>query len=118
MKKTIFIIVAALIISLIAANSGKVVNQFFAEVKDEKLFSNNTLTIKQKIADPQLHNPSDLIRFQGKYVVAELLENRLAYFDDLSLNNLKHFDPKSIGKSFASPHFLSMIRKTNSLLMG
>jgi len=53
-------------------------------------------------------NPGDVVYFQGHYVVTELLRNRLAIFDDLSLTNLRYFDPRSVGESFHSPHFLAV----------
>jgi hypothetical protein len=72
--------------------------------------------IVEKLANPQVYNPVDIILFQGSYVAAELLKNRLAIFDDLSFSNLRHFDPKSIGKEFIGPHFLA-ISPWNSLLI-
>jgi len=55
-----------------------------------------------------LHNPTDLVYFQGKYVAAEALSNTLAVFDDLSLAGLRRFDPASVGEKLASPHHLAV----------
>lgn len=74
------------------------------------------LKVLGKHTHPQLQNPSDIIFFKGKYVATELKRNRLAYFDDLNFTNLQHFDPKTIGKEFRSPHFLA-ISPTNTLLI-
>lgn len=60
------------------------------------------------ITDPGLRQPTDIVRFKGRYVVSELYNNRLAIFDDLDLGNLGHFDPASVGGRFKSPHFLAV----------
>lgn len=57
---------------------------------------------------PDLWNPTDVVRFHGKYVASEMYRNQLAIFDDLSFAGLTHFDPHSIGKRFIAPHFLSV----------
>lgn len=60
------------------------------------------------ISNPALSQPSDIVRFKGRYVATELYNNRLAIFDDLDLGNLEHFDPQAVGKRFRSPHFLTV----------
>lgn len=60
------------------------------------------------ITDPGLSQPADIVRFKGRYVASELYNNRLALFDDLTLDNLEHFDPDTIGRQFRSPHFLAV----------
>lgn len=60
------------------------------------------------ITSPGLSQPGDIVRFKGRYVATELYNNRLVLFDDLELNELEYFDPTSIGKSFTSPHFLTV----------
>ncbi len=65
---------------------------------------------------PELWNPTDIVRFRGKYVAAELYRNRLAIFDDLSFSGLKHFDPQTVGRQFAAPHYLSVTPRDTLLI--
>lgn len=89
------------------------VSGFFRKTPQENQYS---LRITGKHEHPALHNPADIIQFQGKYVATELYKNRLAIFDDLQFSNLRHFDPQKIGKRFRSPHFLA-VTPQNSLLI-
>ena len=57
---------------------------------------------------PDLQKPTHMLRFQGHYVATEINRNQLAIFDDLSFSNMRHFDPRTIGQQFQSPHFLSL----------
>lgn len=57
---------------------------------------------------PALHNPGDLVRFQGRFVATEIFDQRLAIFDDLALGGLRHFDPEAIGERLESPQFLAV----------
>jgi hypothetical protein len=68
------------------------------------------------IIDARLSQPSDIARFQGRYVVGELYNNRLVIFDDLSLSGLEYFDPRDIGEHFSAPHFLE-VTPWNTLLI-
>lgn len=61
-----------------------------------------------KVEDARLSHPSDIVRFKGRYVVAELYKNRLVFFDDLQLNGLDYFDPRDIGERFNAPHYLAV----------
>ncbi len=72
--------------------------------------SNNQylIKIKHRHQDSRLYNPADIIQFKGKYVATEVIKNRLAIFDDFSFSDIKHFDPKTIGKEFNGPHFLAI----------
>ena len=54
-----------------------------------------------------IRNPADIIEFKGRFVVTELLSNRLAVFDYPDFNGVDHFDPESIGRSFQSPHYMA-----------
>jgi len=74
------------------------------------------IRISGKHEHPDLHNPTDIVFFKGKFVATELYKNRLAYFDDLEFTNLQHFNPQSIGKRFQSPHFLA-VSPWNTLLI-
>lgn len=50
---------------------------------------------------------SSLVLFKGKYVLSELQNNRLAIFDSFQDGSASYFDPKTIGKTFASPHYMA-----------
>ncbi len=68
------------------------------------------------VAEGKLSHPTDIVRFKGQYVVAELFNNRLAIFSDLQLSGLRYFDPKQIGKQFQAPHFLAVTRNDTLLI--
>jgi hypothetical protein len=63
-----------------------------------------------------VRNPADVIRFRGRYVVTELLTNRLAVFDYPQFDGFEHFDPATIGRAFESPHYLA-VSPTGGLLI-
>jgi beta-lactamase superfamily II metal-dependent hydrolase len=73
-----------------------------------KDFFDTSFRITEKYEHPDLQHPVDVARFKGKYVITELYRNRLAISDDLGSGEFYHFDPKTIGKHFHSPHFLTV----------
>jgi len=61
-------------------------------------------------------SPADIVQFNGKYVVSELYNNRLAILDDSTDQTPEYFDPATIGKKFSSPHYLA-VTPENTLLI-
>lgn len=61
-------------------------------------------------------SPADIVQFNGKYVVSELYNNRLAILDDPTDQTPEYFDPATIGKKFSSPHYLA-VTPENTLLI-
>lgn len=64
--------------------------------------------IDKIISNPNLQKPTHILRFKDYYVATELKTNKLAIFDDLDLESVSHFDPKTIGKRFHSPHYMAI----------
>ena len=64
--------------------------------------------VEGKVNRGNLENPADIVRFQGKLVVAELFSNRLAILDSIDDPDPVYFDPTDIGKSFKAPHHLAV----------
>lgn len=73
----------------------------------EDLF-NSTYSVQKIITTDGIQKPASLLRFKGNFVSAELQKNRLAFFNSLQGFQTEYFDPKEIGKSFASPHYMSL----------
>lgn len=61
-------------------------------------------------------SPADIVQFNGKYVVSELYNNRLAILDSPADQTPDYFDPSSIGEKFSSPHYLA-VTPENTLLI-
>jgi len=57
-----------------------------------------------------VENPSDIIRYNGKYIIPEIYNNRLAIIDsiDAKANEVTYFDGKNIGKEIKAPHNLAI----------
>lgn len=60
------------------------------------------------IEDQRINHPSDIIKFQGRYVATQLYDHRLAVFDDLELSNFEYLEPASNDIRIKSPHFLAI----------
>jgi hypothetical protein len=69
-----------------------------------------------RVVTGSLRHPADVVRFQGKYVVAELYANRLAMSDTLDFKQISYFDPKSIGKAFQAPHYMAVTAEGTLLI--
>lgn len=54
-----------------------------------------------------VRNPADILEFEGRLVVTELLTNRLAILDYPDFKGFEYFHPESIGESFQSPHYMA-----------
>jgi hypothetical protein len=82
-----------------------------------------TCADRQQLAVPSeiyvnksVSSPADIVQFNGKYVVSELYNNRLAILDDPTDQTPEYFDPATIGKRFSSPHYLA-VTPENTLLI-
>ncbi len=73
-------------------------------------------SVKHTVQSDAIQKPTDVIYFKGKYVSTELERNQLAIFNDFRFQNVKHFNPKKIGKRFRAPHHLA-ISPWNTLLI-
>lgn len=84
--------------------------------RESKEDSKTVLNVVALLEDVNLKKPTSVIRFKGHYVATELKTNKLAIFDDLSLEKLRHFDPVTIGENFQAPHFLALSPQGNLLI--
>jgi hypothetical protein len=99
MKRWLQAAAAAVLAALVAwllwpANAGQVGPDDFVEPRQ---------TLRQG-----MQSIGDVVRFQGRYVAADLLANRLVVFDDLALDEPRYFEPASIGQRLYAPHFLAV----------
>lgn len=83
------------------------------EPKEE---SSTVMKVGALIEHEELKKPTSVIRFRDHYVATELKTNKLAIFDDFLLENLRHFDPVTIGEKFQAPHFLALSPQGNLLI--
>lgn len=79
----------------------------------EYKINNDVRTVTNEL----LSNPSHLIRFKGQLVATSLYHHLLVYTDNLQQGPWKVFDPKTIGKSFRSPHYLEINSNGNLLVI-
>lgn len=68
----------------------------------------DTFSITKVIRLPGVQKPSSILKYNNRYVITELQNNRLAILENLERGQVKYFDPKSIGKNFSSPHYLAL----------
>ncbi len=64
--------------------------------------------VERVVSNFDLHKPTHILKFKNHYISTELYENTLAIFDTLNLKNIRHFNPKSVGKHFSAPHYLAI----------
>lgn len=74
---------------------------------EDRPFNVASLERVHELLSEGLQNPADIIEFDGRLVATELLTNRLAIFDYPDFDGFDYFDPKSIGESFQSPHYMA-----------
>ena len=75
---------------------------------DEQQKNMSIPVIEKVVSNPDIHKPTDILRFKSYYVSTELQTNKLAIFDSLDLKNIRHFNPKLIDKRFKAPHYLAI----------
>jgi len=80
---------------------------FPARGEDQSFPAATDLATAADLITDGINNPADIIEFRGRFVVTELLANRLAIFDYPGFKGVEYFDPESIGQSFQSPHFMA-----------
>jgi hypothetical protein len=64
--------------------------------------------VEKVVSDPNIHKPTHIIKYNNYYISTELQNNKLAIFDTLEFDNIRYFDPKSIGKYFQAPHYMAI----------
>ncbi len=87
-----------------------------APITDEQGNEENIPVVEKLVSNPGIHKPTHVLQFRNRYVSAQLEKNKLAIFDDLDLEKIDYFDPKTIGKSFMFPHFLAISPNGNLLI--
>lgn len=68
----------------------------------------NVPVVEKMVSNPNVHKPTDILRFKNYYVATELQNNTLAIFDGLGLKKNHHFNPEIINKHFQAPHYLAI----------
>ncbi len=65
-------------------------------------------TVAEILKELAIEKPASMVKFKDHYVATELINNRLAISSDDSFSKVSFFNPRNIGKSFQSPHFLAV----------